>query len=210
MTKINKYYFIIPAIIFIIGIIMIIYGAITLPSGSVYMIIGGVIIGFILVGIPIICTLFYIIKKLFKEKTIWSIIFGIVITVCILSLIIGLILKFANSYPNGYSVNKVKVVESHISSVVIDFTKYNHDDYMTLEIKKPFFIPIKEGDEISVKYKDNNPKSMYYVIDWISGEKILTFGLLSFGILLLLLIFWIVSCIIKGKSMRKGTRNGKK
>jgi hypothetical protein len=209
MSKNIKYYFIIPAILLIIGVAIIIYGAITLPEGSTYMSIGGVITCFALTGLPIVYTLLYVVKKLFKEKTVWSIIFGIVISICVISIISGLTILLTGSSTDKYSVNQVKVVESHINSVVIDYTKYNHNDYMTMEIKKPFFIPIKDGDMINVKYKNGNPKSMYYVIDWRIGEKMLGVGLLVLNIIFVLPVIWIISCVIKGKRGKKGIRNGK-
>lgn len=131
----------------------------------------------------------FLVKELFKTKKWYLIITSLLIVISVLSLIFGfLILFFGTSFENKYIVEKVKVIDVKSNKIIIDYTKFSHGDKEIKEIYKPFFINMKKGDLISIRYLNKNPEKMYYVIDSNIGENLIKIGITGIYIIVL---FWI-------------------
>ena len=101
--------------------------------------------------------------------------------------IAGLIILFLGTPFEGiYMVEEVNVLDVRENKILIDDSINNHGDNKIIEINKPFYASIKEGDTINVRYKINKREKMYYVIDYEVGEYLIAFSLIASTIIILI------------------------
>lgn len=147
---------------------------------------------------------YLICRGLFKSKKISLKVSSILISISASLFIIGFItIFFSVSYDELYEVNKVQVVKVEENKLFIDYTEYNNDDYDLKEIKKPWLINIKNGQEIFVRYPYNKPEKMHYIIGQENAWKLLTIGLIIELIGGLIVLIHIILKYIKKKGNRK-------
>ena len=121
-----------------------------------------------------IILMFHIMKILLKNKKIISKITGTLVTINIILFILGVVILFLGApFEDKYLIEKVKVLDIRENKILIDDSINNHGDTKIIEINKPFYANIKEGDTISVRYPSNKREKMYYVIDVEIGENLL-------------------------------------
>ena len=82
-------------------------------------------------------------------------------------------LFFGYSFEGLYEVSSVNVIDVRDNKILVDYSSYSHGEIEVLEIHKPIYANIHEGDAISVRYPVNHPEKMYYVIEGEVGEIIL-------------------------------------
>ena len=93
---------------------------------------------------------------------------------------------------NNYRVDMVTVVDVKNNKLLVDCSNYYNGDCNTIEVYKPFFVNVKKGDLIDVRYPINDPKKMYYVVHRNIGEQLFEIGLLTGIIIILISIIAIV------------------
>ena len=153
---------------------------------------------------PLVIMIVKIISYLFKKNKILIGIGSIVLLFSVIMFVSGMVIFFQSTPFSGeYEVDDVKVVDSSWNKVQIDYTKYNHDDYKLISIKKPFFIKVNSGDTIKVRYPVNKPNKMVYVIDNEVGLGIIGISTYIFIILIAIVLFVIIIYVIKNAIERK-------
>ena len=145
----------------------------------------------------IICKIFYfiysLVKALISEKKWYCIIMAILLIVSIVLFISGMAVMFLASPIEGkYEINYVRIVKVKKDRVEINYTKFNHGKYKTIEIYKPFFLDGKKDDIIHVRYPVNKPQKMFYILDIKIGEQLFGLGLFL-GCVIFILILMLIS-----------------
>ena len=107
-----------------------------------------------------------------------------------------------------YVIDKVLVVDVKNNKIIVDYTKYNYDDYSVLEIKKPFYANPTKGELINICYPSGKPEEMHYIINKDYADRSLSYGVFLFEISgFFSFIVWVISKIIylskKNKRKRK-------
>ena len=114
-----------------------------------------------------------------KTWLIWLKVLKLSLVVGIIMMISGIgIFFFGKPMDDIYNVDEVEVLEVSGNNLTIDYTDYNHGDKGVLTIKKPFFVKIKKGDLVSVRYHVDNPSKMHYVINAKVGVVMLIIGII--------------------------------
>ena len=127
----------------------------------------------ILIGMTIE-TIIRPIHKLLKNNKLLPKITGTLVIINITLFLLGVVILFLGApLADKYLIEKVKVLDIRENKILIDDSINNHGDTKIIEIKKPFYANIKEGDTISVRYPNNKREKMYYVIDFEIGENLL-------------------------------------
>ena len=134
--------------------------------------------------ITLLTFIIWIIYIHLKSNKLFDKICSILYSICTITFIAGLIILFlGRPFDDIYMVEEVKVLDVRENKILIDDSINNHGDNKIIEINKPFYASIKEGDTINVRYKINKREKMHYVIDYEVGE-------------LLIIISAIISAII--------------
>ena len=113
-------------------------------------------------------------------------------------------LFFSLPFGGVANVDRVKVVDSTWNSVVIDYTKYNHDDYKEITIKKPFFVKVNSGDTIEVRYPTDHPEKMTYIFGIDRGLNLISICLFTF---IFVFIGGLIVVVIRVIKSPRGRRN---
>ena len=137
---------------------------------------------------------FLIIKKLLKLKKWYYVITAVILIISVILFINGAIVSFLGSSSYYYKIDQVKVVDVRNNKIFVDCSKYYNGDKEIIQINKPFFINIKKGDLISIKYPKNEFEKMHYVVDYQIGINMLNIG---FNLLTITIIIWITFFAIK-------------
>ena len=104
---------------------------------------------------------------------------GTLVTINIILFLLGVVILFLGApFEDKYLIEKVKVLDIRENKILIDDSINNHGDTKIIEINKPFYANIKEGDTISVRYPNNKREKMYYVIDVEIGENLLVISMI--------------------------------
>ena len=132
-----------------------------------------------------IILMFHILYHLFKSNK-WLTKIGATLAIINIALfILGVVILFLGApFEDKYMIEKVKVLDIRENKILIDDSINNHGDTRIIEINKPFYAHIKEGDTISVRYPSNKREKMYYVIDLEIGENLLGISVILFMILM--------------------------
>lgn len=132
-----------------------------------------------------IILMFHILHHLFKSNK-WLTKIGATLAIINIALfILGVVILFLGApFEDKYMIEKVKVLDIRENKILIDDSINNHGDTRIIEINKPFYAHIKEGDTISVRYPSNKREKMYYVIDLEIGENLLGISVILFMILM--------------------------
>ena len=115
---------------------------------------------------------------LLRSDKLRSKITGILVIINIALFILGVVILFLGApFEGKYMIEKVKVLDIRKNKILINDSINNHGDTRIIEMNKPFYAHIKEGDTISVRYPSNKREKMYYVIDFEIGENLLGISL---------------------------------
>ena len=156
----------------------------------------------------IICKILYfiysLVKALISEKKWYCIIMAILLIVSIVLFISGMVVMFLASPIEGkYEINYVRIVKVKKDRVEINYTKFNHGKYKTIEIYRPFFLEGEKDDIIYVRYPVNKPQKMFYILDIKIGEQLFGLGLFL-GCVIFILILMLMA---KSNSVEEYNRN---
>ena len=153
--------------------------AFNMELGSKILVISALIITIpILIGVTIE-TIIRPIYKILKNNKLFPKITGTLVIINIILFLLGVVILFLGApFEDKYLIEKVKVLDIRENKILIDDSINNHGDTKIIEINKPFYANIKEGDTISVRYPSNKREKMYYVIDGEIGENLLVISMI--------------------------------
>ena len=141
------------------------------------------------------------IGRIIKTKKWYLVAISIIFLGAIISFVSGIVIFFLGTPFEGmYEITQVDVIDVRDNKILVDYSKYYNGDGGIIEINKPIYAFVKEGDIISVRYPINNPEKIYYVIDSNIGEKLLGVGIMGIVLLPFIYIFgFIIKCLFKHK-----------
>jgi len=141
-------------------------------SGILVMIVLGVLFPGWLIIVPI-CKDLFSYKKIYPRIIAYMIIAGFIITIA------GGVTAFTGvGFDQLYEVDQVQIAKIEKNKIIIDYTRYNNEDYTTKEIKKPIYLIEKVESQIYVRYPENKPEKMHYILGPKKGGIIAITGIL--------------------------------
>lgn len=191
--------FLISEIIMVIGLIL--YGnGVSYGNTIAYYCAGVAIIEFLLLCFGGLFYFVYLwIKGMFESKNWYRIIEAIFIILSVILFVSGTVITFlGTSFDGIYKVDYINVIDVRNSKILVDSSKYYDGDGKIIEIHKPFFTNIKEGELIKIRYPINNPEKMSYVIDGQIGAYLLVLGV-ELGFIIVMLNTFIKIILIMKK-----------
>lgn len=109
----------------------------------------------------------------------------------------------------GDSTCLVDVMKVKDNQIIVDASSCNNNDPMIVEIHKPLFVKVQEGDRIHVKYRSNNLDKMHYILiddDIISNffpkALVIVVGFITIVSLVAYIVIF-VYCIVNNKKVKK-------
>ena len=137
-------------------------------------------------------------KKIVVKGKMFAII-PIMVLLQMVTIITGFVISFFGSGLDGISnVEEMEVIKIENNIVTVyPGVELDHGESVVNTIKKPFLIPIKEHDRISVRYHIDNPTNMHYVISVRTGEKIFIGYFIIMFVLIIIFILYITFLSIK-------------
>ena len=116
-------------------------------------------------------------------------IMGITLAISIITIVIGFgIFLFGSNVTGTFEIDEVSVIDVRNNKMLVDCSKKYLGDTKTVEIHKPFFIKVRPGDVVDVKYSVGNIEKMHYIINYKVGEAMLLKGFVALFTILFIII----------------------